>query len=110
MEQENEIIEKSKVEPIKKLGNEDKLIIQKSKPLFALWESELTLAEFKILDTYLGRIDSHKPEKRIVTFEKGELEEKLGVKRINKADLEERLKHLMGNVIKISDNDEKKCY
>lgn len=101
---------RKKIEPITSLGKEDKLLVQKSKPLFALWQSELTLAEFKILDTYLARIDSHKPDKRVVTFGKGELEEKLGVKKINQKELEERLKHLMGNVVKIPDADEKKGF
>ena len=99
-----------KVEPITNLGNEDKLIVQKSKPLYALWQSELTLAEFKILDTYLARIDSHHPERRSVVFEKGELEEKLGVKKINQKELEGRLKHLMENVVKIPDEDERKGF
>lgn len=102
---------RKKVEPIESLGRDtDKLTVQKSKPLYALWQSELTLAEFKILDTYLARIDSHHPEKRAVVFEKGELEEKLGVKKINQKELEERLKHLMGNVVKIPDGDEKKGF
>lgn len=102
---------RKKVEPIKTLGKDtDKLTVQKSKPLYALWQSDLTLAEFKILDTYLARIDSHHPEKRVVVFEKGELEERLGVKKINQKELEERLKHLMGNVVKIPDGDEKKGF
>lgn len=92
------------------LGSIDKLTVQKSRPLFALWQSELTLAEFKILDTYLSRIDSHKPERRVVVFEKGELEKILGVKKINNKELESRLKHLMGNVVKIPDIDEKKGF
>ena len=85
---------RKKISPITSLGSEDKLTVQKSLPLFALWRSELTLAEFKILDTYLSRIDSHKPEKRTVMFEKGELEKLLGVKRIRTEELDERLKHL----------------
>lgn len=101
---------KRKVEPITSLGNEDKLIVQKSKPLFALWQSELTLAEFKILDTYLGRINSHNPDKRVVLFDKGELEKILGVQKISHKELEVRLKHLMGNVVKIPDSDEKKGF
>lgn len=101
---------RKKIEPITNLGNDDKLTVLKSRPLFSLWQSELTLAEFKILDTYLGRIDSHNPNKRIVTFEKGELEEKLGVTKISKDNLELRLKHLMGNVIKVADEDEKKGF
>lgn len=101
---------RKKIEPITSLGNENKLTVQKSLPLFALWQSELTLAEFKILDTYLSRIDSHKPEKRAVMFEKGELEKILGVKKINNQDLEIRLKHLMGNVIEIPDESVKKGF
>ncbi len=67
---------------IKNLGSAEKLTVQKSMPLFSLWRSELTLSEFKILDTYLARINSHEPDRRIVEFSKGELEEKLGVKKI----------------------------
>lgn len=93
---------RKKIEPIISLGNEDKLTVQKSIPLFSLWRSELTLSEFKILDTYLSRIDSRKPEKRSVIFEKGELEQLLGVKRIRMDELDERLKHL-GTPIKVED-------
>lgn len=102
---------RKKIEPIETLGRDiDKLTVQKSRPLFALWRSDLTLSEFKILDTYLARIDSHNPEKRMVTFSKGELEEKLGVTKINKHDLEKRLIHLMGNVVKVPDDDTKKGF
>lgn len=69
-------------------------LIQKSTPLLSLWKTNLTLAEFKILDAYLARIDSHHPENRTVRFSKGELENILGVKRIHKADLKNRLQHL----------------
>lgn len=101
---------RKKIEPITSLGREDKLTVQKSLPLFSLWRSELTLAEFKILDAYLARIDSHNPDKRAITIEKGELEEKLGVKRINQQQLEERLKHLMGSVVCIPDIEENKGF
>lgn len=97
---------RKKIEPITSLGNEDKLTVQKSLPLFALWRSELTLSEFKILDTYLSRIDSHKSDKRTVVFEKGELEKLLGVKRIRTEELDERLKHL-GTPIRIDDSTSK---
>lgn len=47
------------VTPIIGIGRslETRLTVQKSNPLFGLWRSELTLAEFKIIDTYLSRID-----------------------------------------------------
>lgn len=72
----------------------DTSIIQKSYPLLSLWKSPLTLQELKILDTYLARIDSHNPEYRWVRFQKGELENILGVKRIRTDELKERLRNL----------------
>lgn len=101
---------RKKIDPIVGLGYENKLTVQKSLPLFALWRSDLTLSEFKILDTYLSRIDSHKPEKRAIILEKGEIENALGIQKINKQDLKLRLKHLMGNVVEVPDKDEKKGF
>lgn len=101
---------KKKIEPIETLGRDtDKLIVQKSKPLFALWQSELTLAEFKILDTYLGRINSHDDEHRTVKFEKGELENLLGVKQLKPQVLDERLKHLM-TTVRLPDENSKRGF
>ena len=84
--------------------------VQKSLPLFSLWKSDLTLSEFKILDTYLARINSHKPEQRTVIFEKGELEKLLGVKQLKSDDLKKRLKQLMSHVIEFKDNEYKKGF
>lgn len=85
-------------------------LVQKSTPLFSLWKSDLTLQEFKILDTYLSRIDSRKPEQRSVRFEKGEMENLLGVKQIRPNELRERLKHLMGQVVEIKDREVNKGF
>lgn len=101
---------RKKIDPIVGLGYENKLTVQKSLPLFALWRSDLTLSEFKILDTYLSRIDSHKPEKRAIILEKGKIENALGIQKINNQDLKLRLKHLMGNVVEVPDKDEKKGF
>lgn len=102
---------KKNTEPIVGTGNEpeNKLTVQKSIPLFALWRSDMTLAEFKILDTYLSRINSHEPEKRTVVFTKGELEGLLGVKRINKPDLTARLKGL-GRFVELDKVNSKKTH
>lgn len=99
---------KKKIEPIKGPGKEPetKLTVQKSLPLFSLWRSDMSLSEFKILDTYLSRINSHEPEKRTVSFTKGELEQLLGVTKINKADLSERLNGL-GRFVEIEGADDK---
>ena len=79
-------------------SHEYKLVVQKSNPLKTLSETGMSLVEFKILDAYLSRIDSHQPEKRFVRFEKGELEKILGVDRIRKEDLDARLEGLFKTV------------
>lgn len=99
---------KKNVEPIVGAGKDphNQLTVQKSIPLFSLWRSDMSLAEFKILDTYLSRINSHEPEKRTVVFTKGELEQLLGVKKINKADLSDRLNGL-GRFVELERSDNK---
>lgn len=83
--------------------------IQKARPLRSLAETELTLSEFKILDAYLARINSHDPDKRTVKLEKGELEKSLGVSEIKKDDLNKRLRHLF-QVIEVKDESKKKGF
>ena len=102
---------KKVVEPIVGPGRdpENKLTVQKSLPLFSLWRSDMSLAEFKILDTYLSRINSHEPDKRTVVFTKGELEQLLGVKKINKPDLSARLKGL-GRFVELEKENSKKLH
>lgn len=99
------------VEPIVGTGKdpENRLMVQKSIPLFSLWQSDMSLSEFKILDTYLSRINSHDPEKRTVVFTKGELEQLLGVKKINKPQLAARLKSL-GRFVDVEDGNTKKIH
>lgn len=88
---------------------DDKLTVQKSNPLMTLSKTNLTLPEFKILDAYLSRINSHEPDKRFVRFEKGELENMLGVSRIPRSELEKRLKNLF-QVVSIEDETKKKGF
>lgn len=83
---------------LENLPDIDYLVVQKSRPLLALWQSSLTLAEFKILDVYLGRINSRDSEHRTVVFSKGELEQILGIEQIKPLELDERLAHLMTSV------------
>lgn len=99
------------MEPIVGPGRdpENNLTVQKSIPLFSLWRSDMSLAEFKILDTYLSRINSREPEKRTVVFTKGELEQLLGVKKINKPQLATRLKSL-GRFVDIEDGNSRKVH
>ena len=85
--------------------NSEEMLVQKSWPLLALWRSDFTLPELKILDSYLARINSHDRERNTVTFRKGELESLLQVKRINFPDLRERMGHLMTPVLLRSENE-----
>lgn len=73
-------------------------IVQKSKPLLALWQSSFNLIEFKLLDVYLSRINSHVPEQRRVEIEKGELEQIFNVKRIRTDELTDHLLKLMSPI------------
>lgn len=90
-------------------SNPDNAYIQKSRPLQTLAETGLTLPEFKILDAYLARIDSHNVDKRTVKLEKGELERYLGLSRILKDDLNQRLRHLF-QTVEIKDESKKKGF
>lgn len=90
-------------------NDNDKLVVQKSNPLQTLSETKLSLAQFKILDAYLSRIDSHDEEKRYVRFEKGELEKILDVTKISKEDLQERLENLFQTVT-IKDSNKRKGF
>lgn len=83
-------------------GKNENLLIQKSNPLLSLSETSMTLPELKILDAYLARINSHEPEKRYVRFEKGELEELLGVTRMHRDELSRRIRNLF-QVVTIQD-------
>lgn len=88
---------------------ETKLTVQKSRPLTALWQSDLNLSEFKILDTYLARINSGDSTKRTVVLSKGELEKALGVTQIKKDDLQQRLKRLY-QPIDLAKGDDKRLH
>ena len=90
-------------------GYSENAEIQKARPLQSLAETDLTLPEFKILDAYLARINSHDSEKRTVVLEKGELEKTLGVTRILKDDLNKRLRHLF-QVIEVKDAKKQKGF
>lgn len=77
---------------------------QKANNLVSLYRTPMTLAELKILDVYLGKIDSRNDQKRLVRFEKGEIENLLDVTRIRKEDLTKRLDNLF-QVVTISDKE-----
>ena len=76
-------------------------IVQKSTPLQSLWKSSLGLGEFKVLDTYLSRIDSHHPERRTVKFSKEEFERLLGITEVKPAALKKYTDHLCQQIVEL---------
>ena len=91
---------KKEVLPIKE-GLREKNLIQKSTPLQSLWKSSLGLGEFKVLDTYLSRIDSHHPERRKVIFSKDEFEKLLGITEVKPKALQAYTDRLMQQVVSL---------
>jgi hypothetical protein len=91
---------KKEVHPIKE-GLREKNLIQKSTPLQSLWKSSLGLGEFKVLDTYLSRIDSHHPERRKVMFSKDEFEKLLGITEVKPKALQAYTDKLMQQVVSL---------
>lgn len=90
---------------IKNITKKENIIVQKSRPLLELYKSDLTIIEFKILDVYLSRINSHNPDHKTVIFGKAELERIFGIKKMNNSELKKRLKHLMSNVVELPDSE-----
>lgn len=90
-------------------NNPETHMVQKSNPLIMLSETGLTLAELKILDAYLARVDSHDPDHRYVRFEKGTIEKYLGVTQIKPHDLEKRVRNLF-QTITIKDKNKRKGF
>ena len=85
--------------------NKENNIIEKSLPLLDLWKQELTLPEYKIMDIYLSRINSHNQENDEVIISKKELEEILGVTQIKVKELNKRLINLQKTVIPLIDHE-----
>ena len=97
------------IEKNKKVGSDIMAIINKSRPLFALWCSNLSPYALKIFDVYLSKIDMGNPETKCVVFPKSLLEKIFGVKRIRKEKLEPALNQLMNNTVEIEDKINGKC-
>lgn len=82
------------------------LLVQKSLPLFRFTKTPFSVIELKILDIYLSRIDSHKPDIDTVIITKKELEyllydkeNELNKKRLNIKDLMANLNTLMKKTV-----------
>ena len=81
--------------------------IKKIESTFPLWQLDLNLNEIKILNAYLLKIKDCKFQRRTIIFEKGELEELMGVDLIQQDKLERSLGNLLSCIIEFT-NFEKK--
>ena len=85
--------------------NLNNALVQKSRPLFSLWKEKekINLFEYKMLDMYLSRINSHDPNNRTVSFSMDDMSEIIS-SHITKAEMLERLKKLQGIVVSYGDD------
>ena len=82
--------------------------VQMARPLYYQLTGSPTnfsLTELKLIDVYLAAINSHKPENRLVVFEKGTLEKLFGVKRLHKDVLDSCFDTLLQSVIVLSNEE-----
>ena len=82
-------------------------IVVKSRPLFSLWRNGLTLKQFKIIDTYLSRINTRNISRRTVVFKAGDFEKLCGCTTMRKDELIKTIQSLQLPVL-IEDNGEVK--
>lgn len=90
---------------MKKSDLQDCYLVQKSRPLFSLWASDFTLIEFKLLDIYLSKVDSHNPLNRTVEFKRKELCDIFGISQIRPEVLTQHLKKLQETSVTLHDNE-----
>jgi plasmid replication initiation protein len=98
-------------EPLRDLGRDaGELTIEKSHYLLSIKKSGLfDLPEYRILDAYLGRINSRNSGQRTVVIAKGDLENLFGTERIRIEDLKTWLTHL-GTPISVTDSRKRRGF
>lgn len=91
---------------------DDRYLISKSRPLLAMKNTGYSMSEFKILDTYLSRINPLDPKTARVRFSRQEYCDLLGVEsgKIRTKQLSNYTAHFLGNVVTIPRPDRKAGY
>ena len=79
-------------------------IVEKAKPLSIMQNMPFTLGEFKILDTYLSRINARDPSRRTVRFRMDEYEKLTGVSRIRPERIEKTVDNMMRKIVTVADS------
>ncbi len=87
-------------------------LITKSRPLLGIRNSGYNMGEFRLLDTYLSRINPLDPSTARVVFGKEEYCSLLGVEscRIRTKQLSKYTSHFLGNVVTLPRTDGKQGY
>lgn len=87
-------------------------LISKSRPLLEIRNSGYNMGEFKLLDTYLSRINPLNPETARVVFTKEEYCSLLGVEscKIRTKQLSKYTSHFLGNIVTLPRPDGKQGY
>lgn len=73
------------------IGDPSKLIVQKTESLLTLTK-QMSLPQLKLLDIYLGRINSFEPEHRWMRLERQDIERALGISKLNLRALRETVR------------------
>ena len=79
-------------------------LVQKSYPLVNMIRKDWSLIEYKLLDIYLSRINSHDNTQCVVEIAKGEIEDMMGIKYIRKEQLDKHLEKLLTINVNIPDD------
>lgn len=91
---------------MKKNNLQNNYIVQRSRPLFSLWASGFKITEFKLLDVYLSKINSHDPLNRTVVFDRKELCEIFGVTELKTPELRDSLLTLHKTTVMLDGKEE----
>ena len=91
---------------MKKNNLQNNYSVQRSRPLFSLWASGFKITEFKLLDVYLSKINSHDPLNRTVVFDRKELCEIFGVTELKTPELRDSLLTLHKTTVMLDGKEE----
>ena len=92
---ENAVKEKKK-KPVTPIHSKEALFIsgEAKEVLVAIWKSDISLLELKLLHMYLAKLESDAQKTYLVTIKKKELHDALGISRVRTEYLEACLEHL----------------
>lgn len=94
--------QKTTKEPIMN-GLEETHIVEKSRPLMLMRDVPFNLGEFKVLDTYLSRINARDPSACAVRFSKDEYEDLMGIERMHPKRLNKYVGAMHGKYVTVPD-------